>query len=105
VPTVGRGSEPDADPQILVETTTRRVLVVERWWHLSLTAAPTASAKPKPEAGPTVYVGEPPHEQLKQLSDLGLTVAISPHAKGPPRTPPRSRLCCSSARLRLNSPG
>jgi hypothetical protein len=37
-------------------------------------AAPTASAKPKPkpEAGPTVYVGELTHEQLKQLSDVGL---------------------------------
>ena len=37
-----------------------------------LPAAPTASAKPKPEAGPTVYVGELTPEQLKQLSDLGL---------------------------------
>ena len=39
---------------------------------VALTAAPTASAKPKPEAGPTVYVGELTPEQLKQLSDLGL---------------------------------
>ena len=37
-----------------------------------LAAAPTASAKPKPEAGPTVYVSELTPEQLKQLSDLGL---------------------------------
>ena len=37
-----------------------------------LVATPTASAKPKPEAGPTVFVGELTHEQLKQLSDLGL---------------------------------
>ena len=39
---------------------------------VALTAAPTASAKPKPEAGPTVYVGELTPQQLKQLSDLGL---------------------------------
>ena len=44
----------------------------ERWWPLLLERHPTASAKPKPEAGPTVYVGELTHEQLKQLSDLGL---------------------------------
>ena len=37
-----------------------------------LAAAPTASAKPKPEAGPTVFVGDLTHEQLKQLTDLGL---------------------------------
>ena len=37
-----------------------------------LGATPTASADPKPEAGPTVYVGELTHKQLKQLSDLGL---------------------------------
>jgi hypothetical protein len=33
---------------------------------------PYCLAKPKPEAGPTVYVGELTPEQLKQLSDLGL---------------------------------
>ena len=33
---------------------------------------PTASAKPKPEAGPTVFVGELTHEQLKQLTELDL---------------------------------
>ena len=37
-----------------------------------LGATPTASAEPKPEAGPTVFVGELTHKQLKQLSDLGL---------------------------------
>jgi hypothetical protein len=37
-----------------------------------LVATPTASAKPKPEAGPTVFVGELTHEQLKQLTDVGL---------------------------------
>ena len=37
-----------------------------------LVATPTASAKPKPEAGPTVFVGELTREQLKELTDLGL---------------------------------
>ena len=37
-----------------------------------LGATPTASADPKPEAGPTVYVGQLTTAQVKQLSDLGL---------------------------------
>ena len=35
-------------------------------------AAPSASAAPPPEAGPTVYVGELTTDQLKQVADLGL---------------------------------
>jgi len=37
-----------------------------------LSGAPTASADPKDQAGPTVYVGDLTPQQIKQVSDLGL---------------------------------
>ena len=37
-----------------------------------LSGAPTASADPKDQAGPTVYVGDLTPDQIKQVSDLGL---------------------------------
>jgi len=37
-----------------------------------LSGAPTASADPKDQSGPTVYVGDLTTEQIRQVSDLGL---------------------------------
>jgi hypothetical protein len=65
-----------------------------------LVATPTASAKPKPEAGPTVFVGELTHEQLKQLTDVGLDRSDLQARQGASKDTTSVEVVLSGARLR-----
>lgn len=48
------------------------LLVVGGLLASALVASPGASAAPRPEPGPTVFVGQLTPEQLQQLAELGL---------------------------------